>query len=80
MARSISSKLSKALGGKWTYSPACGTWFCDDDKRHVSRVSAGIDWEGEPLPGCEYWLYGGVDCPRRVDQIVSSAPVFTGSL
>jgi len=53
----ISTYLAKKYGGKWKYDHR-GTWWCDDNKRHVSRVNmCGCDYECGHAPG--YFIYGG---------------------
>lgn len=43
---SISKWLSEKYGGEWKYDGRA-TWWCNDDKRHASRVASGRDMEGE---------------------------------
>lgn len=68
MSMSKAQRLSKALGGTWSYDGMCG-WWCDDDKRHVLRVSAGVDEFDNPLGPPQYWLYGD-GIPRRTEEIL----------
>jgi hypothetical protein len=63
---SIAKSLSKHLGGTWKYD-GLASWWCDDDKRHVSRCSAGVDdWDNELGPA-QYWLYG-IEVPERAEK------------
>ena len=45
--------LAKALGGKWKYDGVT-SWWCDDNKRHVSRCAAGHEDDGWAP---SYYLY-----------------------
>jgi hypothetical protein len=49
--------LAANFGGRWTYD-GMASWHCDDEKRFVSRCSRGVDQFDDPLPGCDYVLYG----------------------
>lgn len=66
MATSIAKRLGKSLGGRWTYDGMV-TWWCDDDKRSVSRCGQLIDPEFSDETRREYWLYGD-GTPRRAEQ------------
>jgi hypothetical protein len=57
--------LNEQLGGTWKYD-GVGSWRCDDNKRHVSRVSAGVDeWDNSVGPA-QKWLYGdGIPQPEH---------------
>ncbi len=62
--KSKSHRLHQLFGGKWIYDYRC-SWWCDDDKRHVSRCSAGVDEFDNEIGPPEYWLYGDGE-PKRV--------------
>lgn len=56
--KSKAKQLGETFGGHWTYD-GMASWWCDDEKRHVSRVhTGGLDMSGEPMPGFGYYLYG----------------------
>jgi hypothetical protein len=57
----ISAWLAKNKGGTWRYDNH-GSWWCDDNKRHVSRVA--LDCMNENS-GAGYYLYGD-DTPERL--------------
>jgi hypothetical protein len=63
---SITKQLNKTLGGKWTYDGRA-TWWCDDNKRSVSRCGQLIDPEWSEDTRREYWLYGN-GTPVRAEQ------------
>jgi hypothetical protein len=65
MFKSKAKQLSDKFGGKWKYD-GIATWWCDDEKRHVSRVCNNFydDFETTPLLK-EYILYGD-GTPRHV--------------
>jgi hypothetical protein len=68
----IAKRLSKHLGGKWAYDNL-STWWCDDNKRSVSRCSAGVDEFDNDLGPAQYWLYGDGN-PRRAEQYMFKRP------
>ncbi len=47
--------LEEHYGGKWKYD-YIGSWWCDDDKRHVSRTATCMCDEPCICP-CRYYLY-----------------------
>ena len=54
--RNRSKELAKRYGGKWAYDRQ-GTWWCDDNKRRVSRVNnCHCDDYCKHSPA--YYLYG----------------------
>jgi hypothetical protein len=59
----IYKTLEEKYGGKWTYNKR-GTWWCDDNKRHVSRVAMCFCDEWCKCP-TEYFMYGD-GIPERV--------------
>ena len=63
-SRSRAAYLAEVFGGKWKYDGVT-TWRCDDGRRRVSRVSAGVDEFDNEVSPPHYYLYGdGV--PHRV--------------
>jgi hypothetical protein len=68
---SVAKNLAKHLGGKWTYDGRA-SWWCDDEKRSVSRCSAGVDEFENPLGPAEFWLYGD-GTPRRAEGYLPSS-------
>lgn len=56
-AISISKWLKKNKGGNWIYD-GTASWWCDDNKRHVSRVAMDCMEEDGPVG---YYLYGCED-------------------
>lgn len=59
----ISKWLEENYGGKWTYDYRT-TWWCDDDKRHMSRVaSCSCDDICNHSPS--YYIYGD-GTPERI--------------
>ncbi len=65
----ISKYLSKQFGGKWTYDHIC-SWWCNDDKRNVNRVSSCIcDDVCDHTP--YYYLYGDVT-PKLLHKLVAN--------
>ena len=60
--------LEKYYGGKWKYD-GHGSWWCDDDKRSVTRVSTCMmDSRCDDSCKCPVacWMYGD-DAPQRID-------------
>ncbi len=49
-------ELSEVLGGVWRYDDFA-SWYCDDNKRHVTRTCS-TDYEVIPKQPPNYWLYG----------------------
>lgn len=63
--KSKAKLLGEKHGGKWTYD-GVSSWWCDDGKRHVSRVhTGGFDVNGEAMPGSGYFMYGE-GAPKRI--------------
>lgn len=55
-SESKAARLSEIYGGKWVYD-CRATWWCDDEKRSVSRCkSCMCDDDCNHLP--TYYLYG----------------------
>ena len=59
----ITKWLRDNEGGKWRYDNMA-TWWCDDEKRHMSRTAAFGDEEG--LAPAQYWLYEKGKTPRMI--------------
>lgn len=68
--QSITKNLERTLGGKWHYEPASYAWWCDDIKRYVARVSAGVDEFDNKVGPAEYWLYEVGKPPKRAERYV----------
>ena len=58
--------LSKALGGRWKYD-GMTAWWCDDGRRHVARVCAGVDEFDHDVGPPQYWLYEKDNPPVRAE-------------
>lgn len=67
--RSKAANLTRSLGGKWEYDGRT-TWWCDDDIRHVSRVSAGVDEHDNDIGPPQYWLYEKDKPPVRAEYFL----------
>ena len=52
----IQKWLGKRFGGTWKYDGGF-SWWCDDEQRHVSRCSAGVDEFDNELGPAQYYLY-----------------------
>ncbi len=56
--------LEKHFGGKWKYDHV-GSWWCDDDKRRVSRTASCTCDDVCRCP-CRYFLYSR-DIPIEIN-------------
>lgn len=56
MAKSKAKQLAEKYGGKWKYD-GISSWWCDDNLRHVARVSTNSYDEPGYFPPA-YYLYG----------------------
>lgn len=63
------SNLARNLGGKWKYD-GIATWWCDDNIRHVSRCSAGVDEYDNEVGPVQYWLYDRRKSPERAERFL----------
>lgn len=68
--RSKSEIFANAFGGNWKYNGIC-SWYCDDNVRHISRCSAGVDEYDNPVGQPQYWLYGD-GAPKWIDILLLS--------
>lgn len=67
--KSTAKRLGETLGGEWEYDRSMGTWYCNDGKRRVSKICAGVDEFDNVIGPPQLWLYGdGV--PRRAEEHV----------
>ena len=64
--------LEEHFGGKWKYDHVC-SWWCDDDKRNVTRTSSCMCEDPCKCP-CRYLLYGG----EKMIEIYAFAPFSWG--
>ena len=68
--------LAKVYGGKWRYGAPC-YWVCDDGKRYVAKVSAGVDEWDDPIGPPTKWLYGDGD-PKKAALQATYGTIFEG--
>ena len=57
--------LEEHFGGKWEYDHIC-SWWCDDDKRHVTRTASCMCDDPCWHPA-RYFLYGDGD-PVEIEE------------
>jgi hypothetical protein len=56
------------FGGTWKYDCEA-TWWCDDNKRHISRCSPGVDEFDNPVGPPVYYLYEDNQTPQLVSIV-----------
>ena len=62
-AKSVSNGLAEKFGGKWKYDNR-GSWWCDDNQRHASRVCNCFPSDDDCNCIPTIWVYGD-DKPQR---------------
>lgn len=65
---SRAKQFGQRFGGTWKYDGR-GSWWCDDGRRHISRVQ-GCSCDGDCNHPSVLYLYGD-GIPKDVDLILS---------